>query len=182
MFWLIEVEVKAGVKDFEDVQDKLIKIGAVKIKTEHQMDVYYNAPHKDFGETDEALRIREIPENGKNRIILTYKGAKMDVMSKTRKEIEVDVSNAENMALILENLGFRRAAGVKKDRDIYNLGEFIITLDNVYEVGTFVEIETEAHEDDDTSESLEKIFEIYKMLGIEEGFERRSYLELKDVL
>ena len=175
---MIEVEVKVSVKDFADVQEKLIQIGAVKIKREHQMDVYYNAPHKDFEETDEALRIRVIPENGKNRIILTYKGAKMDDVSKTRKEIEVDVSDAENTDLILENLGFRRAASVTKDRDIYHLDEFIITLDTVFEIGTFVEIETEAHEDEDTSESLNKIFEIYKRLGIEEGFERRSYLEL----
>jgi adenylate cyclase class 2 len=179
--YLIEVEVKAGVKDFVDVQEKLIQIGAVKIKKEHQMDVYYNAPHKDFGETDEALRIREIPENGKKRIILTYKGAKMDNVSKTRKEIEVDVSDAENTALILENLGFRNAAAVKKDRDIYHLDEFIITLDTVYDVGTFVEIETEAHEEEDTSGSLKKIFDIYKELGIEEGFERRSYLELRGI-
>jgi len=175
---LIEVEVKASVKDFIVVREKLKKIGAVKIKKEHQMDAYYNAPHKDFGETDEALRIREIPEDGEKRIILTYKGAKLDNVSKTRNEIEVDVSDAENTALILENLGFRRAATVKKDRDIYHLDKFIVTLDTVYDVGNFVEIETEAHEDDDTSESIERIFNIYKKLGIEEGFERRSYLEL----
>ena len=142
------------------------------------MDVYYNAPHKDFGETDEALRIREIPENSNKRIILTYKGAKLDNLSKTRKEIEVDVSNAENTALSYENLGFKRAATVKKDRDIYHLDKFIVTLDTVYDVGNFVEIETEAHEDEETSEQVKKIFKIYKKLGIEEGFERRSYLEL----
>ncbi len=175
---MIEVEVKASVKDFVVVREKLIDIGAVKIKKEHQMDVYYNAPHKDFGETDEALRIREIPENSNKRIILTYKGAKLDNLSKTRKEIEVDVSNAENTALILENLGFKRAATVKKDRDIYHLDKFIVTLDTVYDVGNFVEIETEAHEDEETSEQVKKIFKIYKKLGIEEGFERRSYLEL----
>jgi adenylate cyclase, class 2 len=175
---LIEVEVKASVKDFAAVREKLKILGAVKIKKEHQMDVYYNAPHKDFGETDEALRIREIPEDGEKRIILTYKGAKLDNVSKTRKEIEVDVSDAKNTALILENLGFRRAAMVKKDRDIFHLDKFIVTLDMVYDVGNFVEIETEAHEDDDTSESVERIFNIYKKLGIEEGFERRSYLEL----
>ena len=178
---MIEVEVKASVKDFADVQEKLTQIGAIKIKREHQMDVYYNAPHKDFAESDEALRIREIPKNGKKRIILTYKGAKMDDVSKTRKEIEVDVSDAENTGLIFENLGFRRAASVTKDRDIYHIDEFIITLDTVFEVGTYVEIETEAHEDKDTSESLNKIFEIYKKLGIEEGFERRSYLELMGI-
>jgi adenylate cyclase class 2 len=179
--YLIEVEVKASVKDFEEIRKKLTQIGAVKIKTEHQSDVYYNAPHKDFGETDEALRIREIPENGKNRVILTYKGAKLDNVSKTRKEIEVDVSDAENTSLILENLNFRRAASVTKNRDIYHINEFIITLDTVQNVGTYVEIETEANEDEDTSVPIKKIFGIYKQLGIEEGFERRSYLELMGI-
>ncbi len=178
---MIEVEVKASVKDFTDVKKNLIKIGAIKIKNEHQRDVYYNAPHKDFVETDEALRIREIPENGENKVILTYKGAKMDDVSKTRKEIEVEVFDAENMGLILENLDFRSAATVKKDRDIYHLDEFIITLDTVYKVGTFVEIEIEAQENEDTSIPLKKIFETYKKLGIEDGFERRSYLELMEL-
>lgn len=178
---MIEVEVKASVKDFESIQKKLAEIGAVKIKMEHQKDVYFNAPHRDFAETDEALRIREVPEKGYIRFILTYKGAKMDDISKTRKEIEVDVLEAKNMALILENLGFRRAATVKKDRDIYHMDDFIITLDTVYDVGTFVEIEKEAHEGDDTKKSLEDIFKIYSRLGIEEGFERRSYLELMGI-
>ncbi len=175
---MIEVEVKASVNDFSDVKQRLIQIGAVKIKREYQKDLYYNAPHKDFGVTDEALRIREIPENDGKRYILTYKGAKLDKVSKTRKEIEVEVSESENTSLILENLGFKKAAIVKKERDIYHLDEFIITLDNVYNVGKFVEIETEANEDEDTSKSIKKIFRIYKKLGIEDGFERRSYLEI----
>jgi adenylate cyclase, class 2 len=175
---LIEVEVKASVNDFSDVKERLIQIGAVKIKKEYQKDLYYNAPHKDFGVTDEALRIREISENDGRRYILTYKGAKLDNVSKTRKEIEVDVSESENTSLILENIGFKKAAIVKKERDIFHLDEFIITLDNVYNVGKFVEIETEANEDEDTSKSITKIFKIYKKLGIEEGFERRSYLEI----
>jgi adenylate cyclase class 2 len=178
---VIEVEVKASVKDFVSIRKKLIEIGAVNIKMEHQKDVYFNAPHKDFGETDEALRIREVPEKRYKRYILTYKGAKMDDVSKTRKEIEVDVLEAKNMALILENLGFRRAATVKKDRDIYHLNDFIITLDTVYDVGTFVEIEKEANEGDDTKETLDDIFKIYSRLGIEDGFERRSYLELMGI-
>lgn len=176
------MEVKANVNDFSDVEKKLKQIGAVKINTEHQEDAYYNAPHRDFAETDEALRIREIPEDGYNRIILTYKGAKIDDISKTRKEIEVEVSDSKNTASILENLGFRMAAKVTKDRDIYHFKEFIITLDTVHNVGTFVEIETEAQEGEDTSSSIQRIFDIYKTLGIVEGFERRSYLELMGIV
>jgi adenylate cyclase, class 2 len=178
---MIEVEVKAHVTDFEDVKEKLTEIGAEKIGTEHQMDVYFNAPHRDFAQTDEALRIREIPENGGKRIILTYKGAKLDGVSKTRKEIEVDVSDSEKMASILGNIGFRAAANVEKDRVIYLFNDSLISLDQVKKVGSFVEIEKEAKEDEDFKNAVDEIFETYKKLGIEEGFERRSYLELMGV-
>ena len=178
---MIEVEVKAHVTNFEDVKNKLTEIGAEKIGKEHQMDVYFNAPHKDFAQTDEALRIREIPENGGKRIILTYKGAKLDGVSKTRKEIEVDVSDSEKMASILGNIGFRAAANVEKDRVIYLFNDSVISLDRVKNVGSFVEIEKEAQEGEDFNDAVDEIFETYKKLGIEEGFERRFYLELLGV-
>jgi len=44
-----------------------------------------------------------------------------------------------------------------------------------------VEIETEAHEGENFEDSLKQIFKIYKKLGIENGFERRSYLELMGI-
>lgn len=175
---MIEVEVKAKVKNFSDIKEKLIEMGALKIKDEYQSDTYFNAPDRDFGVTDEALRIREIPENSGKRFILTYKGAKMDDLSKTRQEVEVDITDSENMALILINLGFKKAAVVTKDRSIYHLDKFIITLDTVHGAGTYVEIETDVEDGKDTTDSLNQIFEIYKNMGIEDGFERRSYLEL----
>ena len=175
---MIEVEVKAKVKNFSDIKEKLIEMGAQKIKDEYQSDTYFNAPDRDFGVTDEALRIREIPENSGKRFILTYKGAKMDDLSKTRQEVEVDITDSENMAVILINLGFKKAAVVTKDRSVYHLDEFIITLDTVHGAGTYVEIETDVEDGKDTTDSLNQIFEIYKTMGIEDGFERRSYLEL----
>ncbi|KAF5069451.1 class IV adenylate cyclase [Methanobacterium aggregans] len=178
---MIEVEVKAHAGNFNDVEVKLNEIRAEMIGLEHQKDVYFNAPDRDFAETDEALRIREIPDTSGKRIILTYKGAKMDEVSKTRKEIEVDVSDTENMASILENLGFRAAATVEKKRIIYKFKESIISLDEVLNVGKFIEIEREAREGEDFSQARDEIFELFKKLGIEDGFERRSYLELMGV-
>lgn len=176
---MIEVEVKAHVNNFEAVKKKLNEIGAKKIKFEHQKDTYFNNPdYRDFEKTDEALRIRITTIKEKEEIILTYKGAKMDTVSKTRKEIEAKVKDSKNMGLILENLGFKPVETIEKDRTTYSFNEFIISLDEVYKVGNFVEIEKEASEEEDFKESLDKIFEIYKKLGIEDGFERRSYLEL----
>lgn len=178
---MLEVEVKAHVSDFKDIKDKLLQIGAHKLKKEHQEDIYFNAPHRDFAKTDEALRIRKIPQKEGNEIILTYKGSKLDDKSKTRKEIEVTVDKRENIASILENLGFNPVKTIKKDRVIYLLDEFIITLDKVWEVGNFVEIEREVAEGENYQDTLEEIFEIYQKLAIKNGFERRSYLELLEL-
>ena len=180
---MIEVEVKAHVKSFNDVKFKLKEIKAVKTKTEYQIDTYFNNPSfKDFEKTDEALRIRNTTTNDdESRIILTYKGAKMDEVSKTRKEIEVDIENSEKMSLILENLEFKPVATVEKERTTYLFKEYIISLDHVFKVGKFVEIEKNLGEGEDFKDALDEIFEIYKKLGIDEGFERKSYLELMGI-
>ncbi len=180
---MIEVEVKAHVNDFNSVKIKLNEIGAKKVKVEYQKDTYFNNPsYRDFEKSDEALRIRNTKiNNDESQLILTYKGPKLDEVSKTRKEIEVNVADSKNTGLILENLGFKPAADVEKDRTTYLLNEFIISLDKVHNVGNFVEIEKDMTEGEDFKEALDKIFAIYKKLGIEEGFERRSYLELMGV-
>ncbi|MCE5215034.1 MAG: class IV adenylate cyclase [Methanobacterium sp.] len=178
---MLEVEVKAHISDFKEIKDKLVEIGAVKQRTEHQEDIYFNAPHRDFAQTDEALRIRKIPRKEGYEIILTYKGAKLDKSSKTRQEIEVKIEDSQKTGLILENLGFNPVKTIKKDRIIYLLDEFIITLDKVWEVGNFVEIERDLNEGEDYQEILDKIFDTYRILGINEGFERRSYLELLEL-
>lgn len=178
---MLEVEVKAHVTDFRDIKSHLKEIGAKYDKSEHQEDVYFNAPHRDYAMTDEALRIREIPGDEGSRYILTYKGAKLDDESKTRREIEVDVDNRESCADLLENIGFRPVQTIKKDRISYLLDEFIITLDKVFDVGNFVEIEKGVGEEEDYQDILHEIFRIYRVLGINEGFERRSYLELLEL-
>ena len=178
---MLEVEVKAHISDFKEVKSRLKQIGAHKLKEEQQEDIYFNAPHRDFAQTDEALRIRKIPHKDGSKIILTYKGAKLDDKSKTRKEIEVDVGDVDKTASILENLGFIQVRNVKKDRMIYLLDKFIISLDQVYDVGNFVEIEIELNEGEEFQKSLDEIFRIYQKLGIRNGFERRSYLELLEL-
>lgn len=180
---MIEVEAKAHVNDFNSILKKLNEIGAKKIMIEHQKDTYFNnLQYRDFEKSDEALRIRHTTINNKeSQIILTYKGPKLDDVSKTRKEIEVNVEDSKNTGLILESLGFKPAADVEKERTSYSFQEFTISLDKVHKVGNFVEIEKGMVEGEDFKEALDKIFEIYKKLGIEEGFERRSYLELMGV-
>ena len=84
---MIEVEVKAKIDNFEDMEKKLENLGAIKSKKEFQEDIYFNSPIVDFAKTDEALRIRTTKENNEKNIFITYKGPKIDSKSKTREEI-----------------------------------------------------------------------------------------------
>ncbi len=173
--WMIEIEVKASVKDPKKVERSIIELGAVPIGIENQADTYYNTSCRDFGKTDEALRIRV--QN--DRYFLTYKGPKMDNVSKTRKEYQVEINDSNSMGDILSALAFFPVATVIKKRKNYRLGDFYISLDEVRNLGDFIEIEISVKNQKNYEEQLESIFKIIDKLGISrESTIRKSYLEM----
>ncbi|KZX16748.1 adenylate cyclase CyaB [Methanobrevibacter cuticularis] len=175
---MIEVEVKAKINDFDYVINKLKVIGAKKSHIEHQEDSYFNSPLRDFAKTDEALRIRKVTIDENLSTFITYKGPKLNKSSKTREEIEVGIQDASKIASIFTNLGFVQAAIVIKDRTIYKLDEYIISLDKVEGLQPYMEIEADLDDGTDYQDTLDNIFNIFNKLGVNSGFERTSYLEL----
>ena len=133
---MIEVEVKAKINSFDEIKDKLNDLGAIKVKTEHQEDRYFNSPVVDFAKSDEALRIRETKTEESHNLFITYKGPKIDSKSKTREEVEMKIEDAEKCSRIFENLGFKEVRTVIKDREYYSLKNFEISLDNVWGLGS----------------------------------------------
>ena len=166
---MIEVEVKARCDP--GVLDKILAMGAVLKGTEHHHDIYFNSPTRDFRRTDEALRIR-IKEEGAR---LTYKGPKLDIRTKSRLELTVEVKDPAAMEKILAELGFRPSGEVRKRRTKYTLGEVTFALDDVEGLGSFLEIEAPA--EDDWADKQERVLEILQRLGQGESI-RKSYLEL----
>ena len=175
---MIEVEVKAKIESFDEMRKKLDEIGAVKVKTEHQEDRYFNSPVKDFAETDEALRIRETRSDEKHNLFITYKGPKIDAKSKTREEVEMEIEDADKCSKIFENLGFKEVRTVVKDREYYKYENYEISLDDVHGLEPYMEIEISLEDNCDYTEAQNSIFELFEKLGITDGFERTSYLEL----
>ncbi len=175
---MIEVEVKARIKSFKQIMKKLKENNATKYEKEHQEDIYFNSPVKNFVKTDEALRIRKILTDSKNKTFITYKGPKMDNSSKTREEIEVSIDEPYQVSKIFEKLGFIPVHTVIKDRTIYKLDKYVISLDDVNGLEPYMEIEVTLEDEKDYQPILNGIFEIFKKLGIDDGFETRSYLEL----
>ncbi len=168
---MLEIEVKARA-DHKNAKEKLSDIGAEMIGVQHHLDTYFNAPHRDFTNTDEALRIRSV--NG--RSVMTYKGKKLDTVSKTREEFEtqVDGGNARNILLAL---GFEEAGLIRKTREVFTYNDLIICLDSVEGIGEFIEVEKIAESNIELHR--EQIFTFLEKLGIgEKDSIRTSYLEM----
>ncbi|MCX9080940.1 MAG: class IV adenylate cyclase [Candidatus Methanoperedens sp.] len=172
---MIEIEVKAFVEDPKKMERSIIELGATPIGIESQADTYYNAPYRDFGKTDEALRIRV--QDGES--MLTYKGPKMDFISKTRKEVQTKILDTESMGNILSSLGFFPVATVSKKRKNFRIGDFTISLDEVRNLGNFIEVEITVKDPRNHTEKVESIFKFIAKLGItRESTIRKSYLEM----
>jgi adenylate cyclase class 2 len=170
---MLEIELKVRISSLDPVRQQLHRLNARFCGRIHEHDVYYNAPHRDFGKTDEAIRIRYTNDHA----VLTYKGAKIKTSGlKAREELNTAVESGEIFEQVLDRLGFKKTAEVNKWRENYKLGNMAISLDNVDELGTFAEIEILA-ENNDTDVTIQ-IEKISKEMGIQGEPILDSYLEL----
>ena len=174
---MIEVEIKAKINDPGSIRSNLEKLGCIHFDNQIQSDTYYNASEggRDFARTDEALRIRRIGEIS----FITYKGPKIHTLSKSRKEIEIEIKDPTGAAEMFTALGFTQVMTVIKSRDIYRLDQYEISLDNVKGLGDFLEIETTAEFESEVPTKVDSIFGLLAELDLkQEDTITKSYLEL----
>jgi len=145
-------------------------MGAVFLEVRVERDIYLTHPQRDFSLTDEAFRIRSV--SGSN--VLTYKGPKLDPLSKTRVEIEVNVDCLDDTRELFERLGFTPAMEIVKTRRYYRHEDLDVCLDDVEGLGTYVEVEGRGTDIDCVRNRARAILD---RLGLK-GNERRSYMEL----
>ena len=165
----MEIEVKFRLD--REVEEAIRQFATFEIEKVEE-DIYFNSPSRDFRVTHEALRVRRDVEG----FSITYKGPKVDSETKSREEIKLGVDDFEAAVELLKKLGFRESGRVVKRRRIYRAGKAIICLDDVEELGKFVEIEVEC---DDLEKGKQTVFEIASRLGFDRKDSiRRSYLEM----
>lgn len=167
----MEIEIKCYCDDDERVRRTLHQAGARFVEKRIEKDIYFNHPSRDFAKTDEALRLRSVSGHCK----ITYKGPKRSGLTKARVEHETVAGDIETMRNILLSLGFAESGIIEKERELFSFNGVEISIDNVKDLGIFVEIEKIGSLDDGIEQQL---FDIASLLGLSE-FERRSYLELK---
>jgi len=170
---VLEVELKVKVPSLDPVREQLVRRHAQFRGKVHEHDIYYNAPHRDFGVTDEAVRVRYTDDHA----VVTYKGPKISKFGlKAREELNFAVESGETFETMLDRLGFLKTREVNKWRENYSLGTASISLDNVDGLGTFAEIEViTANESDNPTDRIAKIAQ---EIGVEGEPILESYLEL----
>ena len=191
---MLEIEIKVKIQDPDSIRDKFEKNnGLYKFSFIHE-DTYFNMPQglRDFKKTDEALRIRksikysknEREEKQKTSYFITYKGKKLDKITKTRSELEVEIANGNDLRELLKALGFQEIFTVKKERELYDFefkGQNIEALIDYIPIlkENFIEVEIISESDDKLNESREILFDFLSLFSIKkEGSITKSYLEL----
>lgn len=176
-----EVEQKYRLTDRDAFLAKVTALGAIAGKTVTQVDTYYAHPVRDFAKTDEALRIRRIGDEN----FITYKGPKIGTKAKTRREIELPLAPGDGPAAgyaeLLDALSFRHVAEVTKVRQTFHLERdnqtIELAVDQVENVGNFVELEIVVPTKDEIDAAQQKIESLASELQLT-GATRESYLEM----
>jgi adenylate cyclase class 2 len=180
-----EIEQKFRCSNLALVRKRLLELGAAPGETVDQADCYYRHPVRDFAQTDEAFRLRRVGDVN----FMTYKGPKIDATTKSRREEEVRLADGvatwKSCDEIVRRLGFESVAVVRKRRETLHLerGDQSIeaALDDVADVGTFVELEVSVDSAGDDAPAVDAAKRALAELAAElelSDSERRSYLEL----
>ncbi|MGC9170992.1 MAG: class IV adenylate cyclase [Thermoproteus sp.] len=167
---MLEVEQKYRA-DLGKVREELLKLGASLVEAKEEVDVYFQHPCRDFAETDEALRVRRSGSD----VEVSYKGPRMRSNAKAR--LELTASAEGDVEAVLEALGFKKVAVIKKRREYYSYGPLTVSLDDVEGLGQFVEIEAVASSEGSVGEAEAEISALAERLGLREKVDA-TYLEL----
>lgn len=163
----VEIKTKIEPSQIETIKRKLSSLGAVLKEKIKEKDSYFTAPHRDFIKTRECLRIRERD----NFLELTYKGVTTKLMNSKKQfwksEINLPLScSKREIESLLEALNFKKIVEVIKEREKYELRKQNINLDNIKNLGWFLEVESTAKDEKERQKALDENMTLLRKLNL----------------
>jgi len=165
----IEVEIKVKIDNFKEIKEKVSKIGSL-VKSIKQIDDYYVPSHRDFfaniPEPIEHLRIRTNPDKvvfEYTRTINLRAGGDYDYA----EEYETEIFNVEEFKKTLEFLDFKKVVTIEKDREYWICENIEVALDEVKDLGYFIEAEAKG-DFKDSFEAKKACIEFLESLDIKD--------------
>lgn len=134
---MYEVEVKARIKNREEVKKKIESLGFVFSEELHQVDHIFIPENLPFPPpiSTPVLRVRH--QNGKH--IFTLKISQSGRQDSLERELEI--GDGEMMIEIIKLLKWQKVPTVDKKRIKTKLNDIEIVLDEVKDLGHFIEAE-----------------------------------------
>lgn len=157
----LEIEVKAKVRDFEILKNKLKEIGCILSEPIIQDDYIYNKKGIDIRKGYDGSPILRIREQGE-KILFTLKKNRSNELDCIEKEIEVNDRNILND--IIELLDYECTVEVHKKRIKCVYNDYEICLDEVDGLGSYVEVEKMS--DEDGGKVQNELFDFLQTLGV----------------
>lgn len=160
-----EIELKLKLYNANDVVEFLSN-NAKFLYEEHQIDDYYTPPHKNFfadmNKVTEWFRVRKT--NDKNSI--TYKDySKITYCT----ELESVVEAVDDVEQILVVLDFKKIVTVDKKRRSWLWKDIEISLDEVCNLGSFIELEYKGKATEEIEVVRRSLFEAINKIGAKTG-------------
>lgn len=165
---MIECEVKLKINNPDTIKQKLLALGFIEGDHLTETDIYFDNKNGDIRSNDNALRIRETVNHSskKSYYQFNYKGKKLDDVSVSRPEYELEISDSVAMKTILEQLGYYPVSPiVVKARTLLHTADINACLDSVKDLGDFLELEVMAETEELKDRELERIGKILNSLG-----------------
>lgn len=164
-----EIEVKAHVRNGENLVVKLKELRCDMNEPVTQEDVVYVKQYgsmEEFLANDFFLRIRET--NGDTIFTLKYHPNRSQSGNSASMPIEheVRVDSRPELEAMLELLGFKPALRICKTRRTSHYKEWEICLDEVEELGSFIEIEQLASHDEEIGPIRTAMMAFLESLGV----------------
>lgn len=166
-----EIKIKLSEEEFHEVK-RLMQEKAKYQKQSNQKDTYYQPLHRKFLDHDTINEWLRIGERG-NKKIINYKNWHDNMYC---DEYEVEIDNSETMDKIFHILDLEVIAVVDKTRTTYSyLDKYEIALDEVKELGYFIEIEVKNYTDTPINE-YENLLKLTKELKLNlKHIDKRGY-------
>jgi|GEM_PF-1523422 len=166
-----EIEIKVRLNNVAKVRDYLEK-EANPLGEKEQIDTYFVMPEIDFFEEKPVHRYLRVRQHLQASGSIDLHVCNLDGNNKLlwTDEYECKLENPEVMLTIFDKIGLIRRVTVKKQRQKFKYQDFVITIDEIDSLGTFIEIEitTEEELDEDKAKFIKnRCFECLEQIQAE---------------
>ena len=162
-----EVERKFRVDDLENIRSRLLDQGAVGFSIGNsETDSFFDLKDKRLAENNQFQILRQMSPSG--RVLWISKGPGRDEC------VAMDLSDFDKARSMLLSLGYKETLQIRKQRDIYFIDEFHATLDQVAELGTFVELAVMSDNKSELPALRKRVQDMANQLGLQEYTEETS--------